>query len=282
MTNSSDRHAFYIITENDNSGESAHGPYTMAEAESLVEEDEKIVTRTHLAKLRETQPITHSIESKSPGYEKMLREIRSWGIMLLILGVIQVVASEFLSNSWGILLVIVGLASFYFRSPAMFVIYGTTLIWAAISNALSGAGGWVAFSLFQVFLAFQTFRQFFQFRSTFVAHQNIEISDTPKPQLNSDKAARPFPWTSIVLGAVSFIGLILIILGTILFIGLTGSQNLPDFISFAEGLIIDLAVLGFSTGLASILSSYQYKWVSIIGMITGGLVLLIEIGLNFL
>ena len=46
MTENSDLYAFYIITHGDETGASAHGPYTMAEAEAKVSPDEKIITRT--------------------------------------------------------------------------------------------------------------------------------------------------------------------------------------------------------------------------------------------
>lgn len=283
MAESSDLFAFYIVTQNDDFGESAHGPYTMTEAESLLREDETIITREHLTTLRQqSSPILATPKPDEPLQDtKMLREIRSWGITLLILGAIQILAAGFLSNTWGILLVIVGLASFYFRSAAMFVIYGTILSWAAVSNAFS-SGGWAAFSLIQAFFAFQTFRQFFRFRP---GAQNVQFSDYEAPlakQFDMDKAARPFPWVGFILGLVSLGGLVMIFLGIFLFIGLTGNNEIPGIVNFAEGIIVDFAVLGLAAGLASLLLNYQHKLLSTIGAVSGGLVLLIEIGLNLL
>ena len=65
---------------------------------------------------------------------------RSWGRWLIVMGVIQLVASQFLDPGWGVLLMLVGVASFYFRSLAMLAVYGVIMAWAAISNAFGGIG----------------------------------------------------------------------------------------------------------------------------------------------
>jgi len=193
--------SYYVVTENDVSGESAHGPYTMTEAENILQVDEKIITREEFQTIKQQVVSVKSdtpnlsevpVKTASPYPEKMLREIRSWGILLLILGVIQVVSSEFLSSTWGLLLIVVGLASFYFRSPAMFVVYGTTLSWAAVSNALSGAGTWGIFSVFQIFFALLTFRQYFQFRSKIMVSQSA-LESSREERFRCDKAAKPVP-----------------------------------------------------------------------------------------
>ena len=280
MSNGSDLHAFYIITKNDVTGETARGPYTMSEAESLVQVDEDIITRRRYSSFQEQKSAAYN-KSQRPGYAKMLREIRNWGIVLLILGAIQLFSSGF-ENTWAILLIIVGLSSFYFRSPAIFVTYGTTMVWAAISNALSGSSGWLFFSLFQVYLAYTIFRQFFQFRTIFNSSPNLESENALETQIYPDKAARPFPWASFFLGLISFIGIITAFLGAILYVGLSGNEQIPAFLGLIEGLSIIFAVWGFSMGLAAILSKYQYKVFSIIGMVASGLVLVIEVGLGLL
>jgi hypothetical protein len=279
--------SYYVVTENDVTGESAHGPYTMTEAESAVQIDEKIITREQFRTMQQqiaaAKPDTSylseiPVKKNSPYPEKMLREIRSWGILLLIIGVIQVVSAEFLSNTWGLLLIIVGLASFYFRSPAMFVVYGTTLSWAAVSNALSGAGTWGMFSILQVFFAFLTFRQYFQFRSQ-IADSQFSLESTQEERLRIDKAAKPFPWISFSLGSISLLGMVTVIVAIFLYVAMTNSEEIPAFLIYSEGLTIDFAVLGFATGLASLLTKYKFKVLSIIGMVTGILVLMIEIAL---
>ncbi len=281
MTENSYLFDFYIITENDDFGETAHGPYTRFEAESRLQVDEKIITREQLSALRRQDPTIIKSEdttiSSSHNHNKMLREIKNWGVILLVIGVIQIFTSGASINTWGLLLISVGLSSFYFRSPAMFVIYGSTLSWAAISNALSGSGSWMTFSLLQAFFAFQTFRQFFQFRTMFSPVQKTENDFNQNEQLDPDKAAKIFPWASLTLGILSFLGFSTLFLGIIVFIAITGNDLYPTLLDILEGIVIDFAVLGLATGLASLLVRYKYKLASIIGLITGALVLLIEV-----
>jgi hypothetical protein len=90
----------------------------------------------------------------------MLRELHSWGLWQTGLGVVHLVGGGFLNAPWGVLLIVVGLASFSFRSAAMFIVYPTTLVWAAFSNMTGGSTGWVGFGLIQLYFAFRTVRAF--------------------------------------------------------------------------------------------------------------------------
>jgi hypothetical protein len=287
MEESSELMAFYIIKEHDNSGKSAHGPYMMADAESRVREGEKFISQTLLSTLRLQAPPTDKdwldyTPGNWPLHDKMVQEVKQWGAFLIIIGIVQIVASGVLSNTWGILLIVVGLASYYFRSAAMFGIYGTTLAWASISNALSGAGVWGIFSVLQVFFAFQTFRQFFRYRTALASLNSVDIDIVHINDFFKDKAARPFPWISFVLGLLSFFGIIAVFLGAIISVGFTGVSETPPLIIFVEGLVIDFAVVGFAAGFSSLFLKYKYKLLSIVGMVTSVLVLLIEIGFSFL
>ncbi len=60
--------------------------------------------------------------------------IRNWGYGLLLLGFIQIIANNFLDPAWGVVLILVGAASFYFRTAAMFPVYGVILAWAMVNN----------------------------------------------------------------------------------------------------------------------------------------------------
>ena len=284
--NESESAEYFIIEDDDGLGETADGPYTFAEAESLLEGGEIIISAEELASMERDRPAADDATSDLDSdfwsaHQKMVKEVRSWGRFMLLLGVIQMISFGFLSNTWGLLLIAVGLASFYFSSIAMFAIYGTTLGWAAISNLLSGSEAWGAFSILQVVFAFQTFRKFFQMRKV-LRWANTHEDELQGKEFSVDKAARPFPWLSVSFGVVSFIGFVTIILSVIIFSGVSGGAEIPSFIDFGEGLVIDLAVLGLAMGLASVLLNYKNKGLSIIGLIAGTLVLLFEVGLFFL
>lgn len=276
MEENIDIFAFYIITENDDFGETAHGPYTMKEAEQILKVEEKIITGKRLASmLPSTLPSQSqkeiSTQANNDILKKMSQEINKWRFFLILLGIIQLATSGFLSNTWGILLIIVGLSSFYYNSASMFVVYGTTLGWASISNAFSGSGGWLAFSLLQIYFAFQTFRQYFLYKNAY--RELIEHTESSKL---IDKAEKSFPWVSFGTGLLSFAGMIIVFLSIVILVG-TGNEDLFSIVDFTEGLVIDIALIGFATGLAAVLSSYEHKLFSIIGMVAGALVLIFEI-----
>ncbi len=210
-------------------------------------------------------------------HNTMLKDIRSWGMWSLGLGLAHLVATGILSSPWGILLIIVGLASFYFRSASMYVIYGVTLAWASVHNFSSQQGAWIFLSLFQLYATVQVFLNYRRFRT---AEQEYQSSVAGQAQDGSSpyKAARTFPWLGAVLGSFSFAGLLFGILFTFVISFIRGSSSaVPKFLYYIIDLTINIGVLGFATGLASILSQYRPKILGIIAMVTGALTLLVDL-----
>jgi hypothetical protein len=212
-------------------------------------------------------------------YNAMLREIRSWALWLIVMGVIQVVASGVLNASWGILLIIVGLASFYFRDAAMFVVYSVTIAWAGVSNLLSGSGMWQIFALVQAFFVYTILQQFRRFRRAQAEETQKLLAEHPEQIPLPDRSARIFPWAGLVLGSLSLTGLVLVFFGAFILTAMTRGAKLPTWIGRVEGLSIDGAVLGLAVSLAALLSGSQRKIVSIVGCVLSGMTLLIELGL---
>jgi hypothetical protein len=204
----------------------------------------------------------------------ILKEIRSWAISLLILGILSIFASGFLSAPWGILLIFVGLASFYFRSSAMLVVYAVTLAWAGISNAISGQALWIAFAIFQWFLVVRVFQKFLSFRRVEV---NSAAEESGPSGLTPKRTTSIFPWAAGALGAFSLMGLIGIFIAIIIQVIFIRNQAVPGFLNFIESLVVNCGVLGFAVGLASVLCKYPRRAVAIVGMVTGVLTLLVEI-----
>jgi hypothetical protein len=209
----------------------------------------------------------------------ILKEIRSWAIALLVLGVLHIFASGFLSAPWGITLIVVGLASFYIRSSAMMVVYAVTLAWAGIHNLSSGQAGWIGFAIFQWFLAVRVFLKFRSFRRV---EADSEEKGSGSSGLTPQRSASIFPWAAGALGAFSLLGLVGVVVGVILLVLFGGSQAVPEFMIFVEGLVVNCGVLGLALGLASLLCKHPRKAVAIVGMVTGVLTLLIETVLSLL
>jgi hypothetical protein len=236
-------------------------------------------------KMDEIQPegegIIQADTDTRDAYAKMLKENRSWGFWLLGIGILHIVTSGFLSAPWGIMLILVGLASFYFRTASMFIVYAVTLSWAAISNIMSLETGWIFFAAFQVFLAIRVFQQYRQFRGVEDEYFRLIPDDVMKKP--SKRAARFFPWLGSILGCSSIIGLILVFLAVIVFVvAAENATEVPGTFGFIEGLIVNFGILGFALSLGSLLSAYRPKAAAIVGLVASIITLLFEVVLFFL
>lgn len=215
-------------------------------------------------------------------YALMLREIRSWGFWLLGLGALNMLASGFLSAPYGILLLIVGIASFYFREAAMFVIYGVTLVWAAISNILGGDASWILFALVQLVMAFQVFRQFNRFRRSQADYGALSTIGASGTSLVPERAGRVFPWAGCLIVALSLGSLVAIFVVSIILIGFMEATVPSAFLGFMIALAVNLGVLGLAISLAAFLSGYRYKLLAALGIVGGILELLAWVALVLL
>jgi len=209
--------------------------------------------------------------------EVMLKEIRSWGLWSLGLGIVHLISSGFLSSSWGVLLLIVGLSSFYFRTASIFVVYAVTLSWAALSNLLSFNTEWIIFSAIQGYLAFRTFQDYQRFKKT-EDEIKFHFNEIAK---NQQKAAKSFPWIGSVLGCSSIIGIVFLFLLSIFLAAINGlGSETPAYYTIAVGIAETFAVLGFAVSLSSFLSKHTPKALSIVGMFSGGVFMILWIILS--
>ncbi len=192
----------------------------------------------------------------------MVRELSSWGRWQIGLGIVHLIGSGMLDGSWGIMLILVGLSSFWFRSPAMFVVYATTLVWAAVSNLSSGTTGWLGFGLLQLYFAYRIVRQFRLFTRVHRAAVGIGAPD---------RARRIFPIAATVLGVFALCGVIAS------FIDLAGTAGTPisQSTEMLIGLIINTGVLGLALALGSLFCGYRPRSLTLLGLITSGLAMLI-------
>jgi len=283
MVRESDDTAFPTVDDHDETAESARDPFPITTAETMLPGDEMTASQQPLQAIPDGEAgKSPDISQASEQYQAIYKETRNWGLALLVLGVLHIIMSGLFDASWGVLLIIVGLASFYFRSAAIFVVYCFTLGWAAVSNAFSGSGAWIAFSVLQAFLAFQTFRKFLSFRQLEFKLATAGDQQTVASEVVKDRSATSFPWISLVLGLTSIFGLFAVIIVMVVLAVITGEDEVSVFFIFVESMITNLAVLGLAIGVASLLMRYRYKAASIIGLVAGTIFLLIQVGLFLL
>ena len=207
----------------------------------------------------------------------MLKEIRSWSYWSLGLGALHIIASGFLDSSWGILLIIVGLASFYFRTASILIIYAVTLTWAALSNLASMNPEWMLFALFQIFLAIRVFLNYRHFRNTedMLIQNSVNVAGN-SPLVAKQRAAKSFPWIGALFSCSSILGIAALFAFTIALAAIYGLNSEPPVIySLLIGILETLGVLGFSVSLASLLSKHTPKALPIIGLVAGSLIMIL-------
>ena len=226
-------------------------------------------------------PLFHPDLAQSELQSLTRREIRAWGAAALLLGLVHLVTSGVLNAPWGIALVLVGVASFFFSTSAMFMVYSVALLWAAVTNAFTGDWLWLVFAAFQVLLAGMVFRRFQRFR----AAQTASSEDTPDEDPGgaaTEPVAQAFTLAGLGLGLVSLLGF-----GVLFGMILTAQASHPldpgqPVVVFLEGLAVNLGVLGFGAGLGSLLSRYPRRSLGVVSMVAGGLVVLAEMALTLL
>ncbi len=109
------------------------------------------------------------------------------------------------------------------------------------------------------------------------------MADKEASSSATERTPRLFPWLGTAFGCSSLLGFVMIILVEIIIIVATKTlDNIPTYLIFLERLLVNMGVLGFAIGLASLLSKYRPKALGIVGLVAGVLTLIINFGLRFL
>ena len=223
------------------------------------------------------------IEQQNEDHQALMdKDIRSWAIWLLLLGAIHIFTSGFLSAPWGVLLLFVGLGSFFIRERVMFVIYGVTIAWAAISNLISAQAAWIMFAIIQVILAISLFRKFFHYGSVLETGEQTPLTGSSAATVPVSRSRSLFPIVGFLLGVVSIVGFIACVI-LLLFIPFDPElEPIILVLEFGLELMVNIGVLGVAISLSALLTKYGSNLLNVGGMISGALTLIIYLGLIFL
>jgi hypothetical protein len=210
-----------------------------------------------------------ALESGMEAAARLRRELRTWGSVAILLGLVHFLTAGLLYAPWGVVLVLLGLASFFIATPALFVVYAVSLAWAGVSNSLGGLQAYsltrvllLVLSLFQLFLALQVFQRFSLYRK--VAGQ-------------SAPAAAALPIFSAVIGLVSLAGYLALFAAIVSMSRSGAGSDSASLLSFLEGSCANLGVLALASGLAGLVSGgSSRKGLAALGLVTGGFVAVAE------
>ena len=106
-------------------------------------------------------------ESEIPIREAMKKDLRAWGIGMIIIGAVSIVLSGLLDPVWGVLLIIAGVLSLSILHRGMYIALGVVLFLAAAGNIFfGGLGLWTLFGALQVFWGVQQIRKFSKYKGS--------------------------------------------------------------------------------------------------------------------
>lgn len=104
----------------------------------------------------------------------MVKELRGWGIGLIVMGIISLFLRDILDPVWGIVIIILGILNLIIRHRSMFIVNGIALIAVGVLNiistvaALSGGSGnyfWPVFGVLQIGWGISEIRKFGKYPS---------------------------------------------------------------------------------------------------------------------
>jgi hypothetical protein len=216
-----------------------------------------------------------SLDSGAEVAARLRRELRTWGTVAILLGLLHFITAGLLYAPWGVVLVLVGLASFFIAAPTLFVVYAVSLAWAAVTNALGAVQGYVLtrillliLSLFQLFLALQVFRRFSLYRRA--AGERASV-------------AAAFSILSVALGLVALAGYLVLFAMIVSSAGNGSGTIATSLLSFFEGACANLGALALATGLAGLIGAPSSgmernprRGLAALGLVTGGFVAVVE------
>jgi hypothetical protein len=133
------------------------------------------------------------------------KEIKNAGIILIVLGIIHLIFSGYLSSIWGILLIFMGIISLIYRSKDMILVFGVSLILVGILNIFISIQGtiydstqnyvfWIILGIAQIVWGIGEMKKF------------PKIRENPKYDIDKGKK-KDFVWQGLRIGFWTMISL---------------------------------------------------------------------------
>ncbi|MGD2125640.1 MAG: hypothetical protein PVG99_06135 [Desulfobacteraceae bacterium] len=122
--------------------------------------------------LEASEEETGAIEGERPPERTvpdMKKELRNWGIGLIVLGAIHLFV-KFLASAWGVVIIAIGILNLFVPKRGMFILNGIVLLFVGIMNIVAakqaGQGGWGVFGILQIVWGVQEIRKFKRYASS--------------------------------------------------------------------------------------------------------------------
>jgi hypothetical protein len=96
------------------------------------------------------------------GKNEISYDLKLWGTILIIMGLLHQVLSGFLDSSWGYLLIFIGALALYIRERRMYLLLGAMMFVVGLSNTIFGSGSWNIFGLLQLVFGVLIFKDYWK------------------------------------------------------------------------------------------------------------------------
>ena len=215
-------------------------------------------------------------------YPRMLRDLRSYALWMGISGISSIAVSGTFSAEWGVILLVIAGLFLVFQSAEMLVVDAGVFVLAAIGNFAGLQPIWIGLGLLQFFWGYQCFRRFRAYLPVQEAMQAGAAADDPTGAApKSSRAARAFPWLSVLVTLPGLFGVAALMLG-IASATLLGVGILPRGSAVVLYYLAKFGTLGLPFGISSLMAHHPNRAMAIAGTFAGTLVLLGYLGLLLL
>ncbi|MBT3865818.1 hypothetical protein HOF78_01800 [Candidatus Woesearchaeota archaeon] len=89
-------------------------------------------------------------------------DLKLWGTILIIMGLLHQLLSGFLSSSWGYLLIFIGALALYIRERRMYLLLGAMMFVVGLSNTAFGSGSWNIYGVMQLVFGVLIFKDYWK------------------------------------------------------------------------------------------------------------------------
>ncbi len=210
---------------------------------------------------------------------RMHERIRSWAITSLVWGGLSIFASGTFDPVWGIVMIVIAILSWKIKVPAMFVVYGAFMGWAAVTNGLAVLTGgnisWLLMAALQAYWTYSILKEFKVYRQ--LPLQELVDAGAWPAHLGPPQPERVITGRFAIVGAI-LAALAIILLPTVFLanIGLrvltgTAPESLLTWMLLGS---VDIAVLALGLCGAALLSKTERKVWAIGGVVISALVLI--------
>ena len=212
---------------------------------------------------------------------QMHSDLRRWTISSLVIGALSVFVGGTFDPVWGVVMIVIAILAWQIKLPAMFVLYGVLMAWAAVMNGLGvlmgGSAIWMALSFLQVYWAYSIFKRWKKYNDLELGelYESGEWPPEIDPPQDEGTVASRFGIAGLILSLLALVLLPAMFVVAVVLVAVTGEGVSPGWMVWLIEGSVDMGVMGLGLSLAGMLSGNERRGWAIGGTVTSALVLVV-------